>query len=367
MGSSSSYTEDDFSTSAFDPSTFSVQELVKLAAPDFSIPQPFVRINQQSPSLSVTAPLPPTIDMSRLLLEDDHHNLELHKLHSTCQDWGIFQLVNHGVSSSLLEKLKHEVEEFYRLPLEEKLKYKIREGELEGYGRRARGDGKYDWVDTFNIITNPLHRRSPHLFPQLPLSLRSTMECYLSALQKLATKLIGFMGKALKIKEKEMMELFDGGLQAVRMAYYPPCPQPESVMGLFPHSDMTLLTILHQLNGVDGLEVKKNGLWFPFNVNPDAFVVNVGDIFQIFSNGVYHSIEHKVTCNKDRERITVTFNLSPNFEAEVGPSLSLINAENPPLFRRVGMEEYFKQFFTLKIYGKNYLDYMRIQPSENGD
>ncbi|PPS01954.1 hypothetical protein GOBAR_AA18714 [Gossypium barbadense] len=341
MGSSSSYTEDDFSTSAFDPSTFSVQELVKLAAPDFSIPQPFVRINQQSPSLSVTTPLPPTIDMSRLLLEDDHHNLELHKWHATCQDWGIFQLVNHGVSSSLLEKLKHEVEEFYRLPLEEKLKYKVREGELEGYGRRTRGDGKYDWVDTFNIITNPLHRRRPHLFPQLPPSLRSTMECYLSELQKLATKLIGFMGKALKIKEKEMMELFDDGLQAVRMAYYPPCPQPESVMGLFPHSDMTLLTILHQLNGVDGLE--------------------------IFSNGVYHSIEHKVTCNKERERITVTFNLSPNFEAEVGPSLSVINAENPPLFRRVGMEEYFKQFFTLKIYGKKYLDYMRIQPSENGD
>ena len=75
--------------------------------------------------------------------------------------------MNHGVSSSLLEKLKHEVEEFYKLPLEEKMKYKIREGELEGYGSRTRENGKLDWVDSFNIITNPVHRRSPHLFPDM--------------------------------------------------------------------------------------------------------------------------------------------------------------------------------------------------------
>ena len=80
---------------------------------------------------------------------------------------------------------------------------------------------------------------------------------------------------------KEMIELFDDGMQAVRMAYYPPCPKPELVMGLTPHSDITLLTILHQVNGVDGLQIRKDGLWFPLNFNPDAFVVNVGDILEV--------------------------------------------------------------------------------------
>ncbi|XP_022719858.1 codeine O-demethylase-like [Durio zibethinus] len=354
MGSSN---PEDFSSS--DSSMISVQELVK--GPTKSIPQQFVRLNQEHPSLSVTTPLPstPTIDMSRLVSGDDHE-LELQKLHSTCIDWGLFQLVNHGVSSSLLEKLKHEVEEFFKLPLEEKMKYKIREGELEGYGSRIRGDGKRDWVDSINIITNPLHRRSPRLFPELPSSLRNTLESYLSELKKLATKLFVLMAKALKIDEKEMIELFDDGFQAVRMAYYPPCPKPESVMGLVPHSDISLLTILLQVNGVDGLQIRKDGLWFPLNVIPDAFVVNVGDTLEIFSNGVYHSIEHKVSTNTETERITVAFFFSPKLEADIGPSPTLINPNNPPLFRKVGMEQYLKDYFSLKPNGKAYLDHMRI-------
>ncbi|KAK8542824.1 hypothetical protein V6N13_136629 [Hibiscus sabdariffa] len=357
MGSSSG-TKDD--SSSFGPSPINVQELVK-GGPSISIPQQYIRLNQEPPPSFSFTPTP-TIDMSRLLSEDARcRDLELHKLHSTCQDWGIFQVVNHGVSSTLLEKLNHEVEEFYRLPLEEKMKYRIREGEMEGFGTRCRGDGKYDWVDTFNIVTNPVRKRRPHLFPQLPPSLRSTLECYLSELQRLAAKLICLMGKALKIDEKEMTELFDDGLQAVRMACYPPCPKPELVMALTPHSDITLLTILHQVNGVDGLQVKKDGHWLPFNFIPDAFVVNVGDIFQIFSNGVYHSIEHRVSTSREKERMTVTFTVLPNSKADVGPSPSLVNEDNPPLFRTVGMEQYFNDFFTRKLYGKTYLDHMRIQ------
>jgi isopenicillin N synthase-like dioxygenase len=45
--------------------------------------------------------------------------------------------VNHGVSSSLLEKLKHEIEEFFKLPLEEKMKYKKRPGDIDGYGKKS--------------------------------------------------------------------------------------------------------------------------------------------------------------------------------------------------------------------------------------
>ncbi|XVF41514.1 hypothetical protein PTKIN_Ptkin01aG0285600 [Pterospermum kingtungense] len=348
------------------PSMISIQELVKLG-PTITIPQQYVRLNQEPSSFSfTTTPLPatPTIDMARLVSGDDQ-NLELQKLHSICKDWGIFQLVNHGVSSSLLEKLKHEVEEFYKLPFEEKMKYKIREGELEGYGSRTREDGKLDWVDSINIITNPLHRRRPHLFPELPSSLRNTLESYLSELQKLGTKLLGLMAKALKIDMEEMIEYVDDGLQAVRLAYYPPCPKPELVLGLTPHSDITLLTILHQVNGVDGLQIRKDGLWFPLSLNPDAFVVNVGDILEIFSNGLYHSVEHKVSANAEKERITVAFNMSPKFEAEVGPTPSLVNPNSPPLFRKVGLEQYFDDFFRLKLYEKKYLNHLRIQNGQD--
>ena len=95
-------------------------------------------------------------------------------------------------------------------------------------------------------------------------------------------RLLGLMAKAMKLDKREMEELFDDGKQAVRMTYYPPCPQSEMVMGIAPHSDATGITILLQVNEVDGLQIKKDGVWIPVNVLPDALVVNVGDILEVF-------------------------------------------------------------------------------------
>lgn len=69
--------------------------------------------------------------------------------------------------------------------------------------------------------------------------------------------------------------------------------------------------------------------------------------------------------NSEKERITVAFFINPKFEADVGPSHSLITNPkmNPPLFKRVGMEEYLKGFFARNLNGKTYLQHMRI---ENG-
>lgn len=86
------------------------------------------------------------------------------------------QLVNHGVSFSLLEKLKHEIEGFFKLPSEEKMKYKVRPGDFEGYGTVVRSENqKLDWGDRFYTIINPIHRRKPYLFPELPSSLRFSL------------------------------------------------------------------------------------------------------------------------------------------------------------------------------------------------
>ena len=89
------------------------------------------------------------------------------------------------------------------------------------------------------------------------------------------------MARAIKLDKREMEELFDDGRQEVRMTYYPPCPQSEMVMGIAPHSDPTGITILLQVNEVDGLQIKKDGVWIPVNVLPDALVVNVGDILEV--------------------------------------------------------------------------------------
>ena len=67
----------------------------------------------------------------------------------------------------------------------------------------------------------------------------------------------------------------------MRMNYYPPCPQPEQVIGLTPHSDAVGLTILLQINEMEGLQIKKEGMWVPVKPLPETFVVNVGDVLEV--------------------------------------------------------------------------------------
>ena len=89
------------------------------------------------------------------------------------------------------------------------------------------------------------------------------------------------MTKALGMKLEDMTMLFQEGMQSMRMNYYPPCPQPELVRGIRPHSDATGLTILRQVNEVEGLQIKKAGAWVPVVPLPNAFIVNVGDILEV--------------------------------------------------------------------------------------
>lgn len=80
---------------------------------------------------------------------------------------------------------------------------------------------------------------------------------------------------------KDMIVLFEEGMQSMRMNYYPPCPQPDQVIGLTPHSDAVGITFLLELNGVEGLQIRKDDIWIPVKPLPNAFVVNIGEILEV--------------------------------------------------------------------------------------
>ncbi|GAB2299074.1 hypothetical protein Dimus_033145 [Dionaea muscipula] len=360
--------------SCFHPSpAFSLQaELME--NPMVSIPELYVQHQQEPPQivdvdLHNTVPVSPipVIDMHHLAIHQGRESDEIiQKLHSACKDWGIFLLVNHGVGASLQKKLKQEIEEFFKLPLEEKMRYQLKPGDFQGYGHTliSLDDKKLDWADRFYMVTNPSYMRKPHLLPQLSPSFREALEGYMSELQELARRLILLIAESLKIDEEKIMEMFKDGMQSVRMTYYPPCPKPELVMGLKPHSDGSFITILHQVNGVDGLQVKKDGSWIPVNFIPDSLVVNLGDILEILSNGLYKSCEHRAMVNSVKERISIGMFFNPNLDADVGPLASLITPQNPPLFKTVGMQKYVEDFFARKLDGKSYIEVLRIKEDQ---
>ncbi|XP_050229486.1 oxoglutarate-dependent flavonoid 7-O-demethylase 1-like [Mercurialis annua] len=95
----------------------SVQELARQKLE--IVPVRYVRddliVNTPS-DLSLSVPL---IDMTNLVNPRPSRD-ELHKLHSACKHWGVFQLINHGVSIELLSNMKKQVREFFDLPLQDK-------------------------------------------------------------------------------------------------------------------------------------------------------------------------------------------------------------------------------------------------------
>ncbi|XP_052201328.1 codeine O-demethylase-like isoform X3 [Diospyros lotus] len=341
----------------------SVLELAK--RPLNSIPDRYLHPQQDTPILfnssSSSLPQIPVIDLQSLFSADSMAS-ELHKLHSACKDWGFFQVINHGVSSELLEKVRVEIQGLFELPLEEKQKYWRKEGGREGFGQLfvVSEEQTLDWADVFTLVTSPNYLRNPELFPILPPSFRETVEQYSAEMKKLATSLFQLMAKALKMENGLMEELFGEGIQTMGMNYYPPFPKPEQVVGLSSHSDASALTVLYQLNQVEGLQIKKNGIWLPISPIRYAFTINIGDALEIVTNGTYKSIEHRAVINAEKERLSIATFHGPNVDGEFGPAASLVTPQTPALFQRVCVKDYYQKFLTNKLDEKSNIDRWRI-------
>ncbi|XP_026443464.1 protein SRG1-like [Papaver somniferum] len=314
----------------------------------------------------------PVIDVDGGLLSGESvlADSELHKLHSVCQHWGFFQVVNHGISSILIDQLKSEIHNLFQLPLEEKTKIWREAGEMEGFGQKfvVSDEQKLDWSDTFSITAQPIKMRKPQIFAGMPLLLREALEAYSLGLKNLTMILLGKMAEALKMDSDEIEELFNDCTQRMRMNYYPPCPKAKQVIGLSPHSDAAALSIVLQLNQTEGLEIRKDGKWVPVKPIPGALIVNLGDMIEILSNGAYPSIEHRVMVNPTKERLSIATFHSTNPGSEFGPAPCLIDPPHKPaLFRRETEKKYYENFFAKTLNGKTTnLDFMRIN-TENGN
>ncbi|KAG7546231.1 Non-hem dioxygenase N-terminal domain [Arabidopsis suecica] len=342
----------------------SVQDMV-MEKKITTVPARYVRSDQDKAEVAIDSGLTnqiPIIDMS-LLCSSTSMDSEIDKLDFACKEWGFFQLVNHGMDSSFLDKFKSDIQDFFNLPMEEKKKLWQQPGDIEGFGQAfvVSEEQKLDWADVFFLTMQPVQLRKPHLFPKLPLPLRDTLDTYSAEVKRIAKVLFAKIASALKIEPEEMEKLFDDELgQRIRMNYYPPCPEPDKVIGLTPHSDSTGLTILLQVNEVEGLQIKKDGKWVSVKPLPNAFVVNVGDIIEIITNGTYRSIEHRGVVNSEKERLSVATFHNTGMGKEIGPMRSLVERHKAAFFKSVTTEEYFNGLFSRELDGKAYLDVMRI-------
>ncbi|CAL5044497.1 unnamed protein product [Urochloa decumbens] len=303
----------------------------------------------------------PAIDFQRLLQRETSHD-ESARLHEACQEWGFFQLINHGVPDDVIEGVKASVE-----GNKEAVCSGTRgPGQLEGYGQLfvVSEDQKLDWADLLHLYTQPPHHRNMRFWPDKPDTFRSTLDAYSSAVKSVADRLLSIMSKNLGLRPEVIANRCDGGgVQSVRMNCYPPCSEADKVVGLSPHSDADLLTLLLQVNEVHGLQVKRDdGSWVPVRPLDGAFVVNVGDVLQIFTNGRYRSVEHRVVVNAERERLSVAAFHSPSVHATIGPLRELVADQEGEvaMYKTVDHESFMGLFFSAKLESKSFLQRMKL-------
>ena len=69
-----------------------------------------------------------------------------------CENWGFFQVVNHGVPSELMAKVGDLGRRFFELPLDEKRKVKRDEFNAMGYHDGEHTKNVRDWKEVFDFL-----------------------------------------------------------------------------------------------------------------------------------------------------------------------------------------------------------------------
>ncbi|KAL3532273.1 hypothetical protein ACH5RR_005794 [Cinchona calisaya] len=334
----------------------------ELAEDDGELPERF--ICKDTPHGLITSSLPlmdiPVIDFSHLSSSSATTD-ELQKLQSALSSWGCFQIINHGIESSLIDELKENGRQFFKLPMEDKKKYARGANDIEGYGNDMvlYKNQTLDWTDSIYLVVSPEDDRKLNYWPQSPTSFREILEEYTTKLKLLLEILLKFMAKALDLEETSFLNQFgERPIMYTRYNFYPPCPRPDLVHGLKPHADGSAITFLLQDDEVEGLQFLKDDQWVRVPILPRAFLVNVGDQIEMMSNGIFKSPIHRAVTNSDKERISVAMFCAPEVGKEIGPIEALIDDTRPRLYKTV--KDYREIYYEYYQQGKRPIDAVKL-------
>lgn len=80
------------------------------------------------------------------------------------------QVVNHRVSSHILQGMKEATAKFFKLPMDEKNKFSMPSDDIQGYGHAyvVSDEQKLDWTDGLMLVIYPSSYRKLQFWPTTP-------------------------------------------------------------------------------------------------------------------------------------------------------------------------------------------------------
>ncbi|KAF5735485.1 putative 1-aminocyclopropane-1-carboxylate oxidase [Tripterygium wilfordii] len=270
----------------------------------------------------------PVIDFSKLNGSPEERAKVLAQIANGCQEWGFFQLANHGISEELLERVKKVCSDCFHGEREGEFKNSGPVKKLNELAEKKSGEklDNVDWEDVFTLADN-------NEWPSKTSGFKETMTEYRAELKKLAEKLMEVMDENLGLEKGYIKKAFNGGdgdkaFFGTKVSHYPPCPHPELVNGLRAHTDAGGVILLFQDDKVGGLQILKDGEWIDVQPLPNTIVINTGDQIEVLSNGKYKSTWHRVLATPDGNRRSIASFYNPGFEAIIAPAPELMEKAN---------------------------------------
>lgn len=278
---------------AFDDARTGVRGLVESgvsSVPElFRHPDPYGSIPLAPPGASI-----PVVDLSL------PPHLAAAAAAEAARTWGFFHLVNHhhalpgphpasDADDEYPARALAAVRAFNELPTAERAPH---------YSRALDGGVNYfsnvdlynspaaSWRDTIQILLGP--NRRPDLADRIPAACRAEVLEWEDRATAVARALLGLLSQGLGLRPEALEDASCAEGKLMVCHYYPHCPEPEHTMGIVPHTDPGVLTVLEQ-DAVGGLQVKHqdedgNIYWVDVKPVPGALVINVGDLLQVPSD-----------------------------------------------------------------------------------
>ncbi|KAK7284959.1 hypothetical protein RJT34_19713 [Clitoria ternatea] len=307
----------------------------------------------------------PIIDFAELL--GPNRPKALQSLANACEQYGFFQLVNHCISDDVVRSMVDVSGRFFDLPFEERSKYMtsdMRAPVRYGTSFSQTKDTVLCWRDFLKFLCHPFPDFHSH-WPSSPLDFRKVVATYAEETKHLYLVVMEAILESLGIiegkesEEENILKEFDNGSQMMVLNFYPPCPQPDLTLGIPPHSDYGFLTLLLQ-DQVEGLQIQFQDKWLTVQPIPNAFVINVGDHLEIFSNGRYKSVLHRAVVNEAKSRVSVASFHSLPFNFMVRPSPKLIDEANPKRYMDTDFDSFLAYVSTKEPNKKDFLNSRKL-------
>jgi isopenicillin N synthase-like dioxygenase len=297
----------------------------------------------------------PVVNVGLLETSEGLRNLDM-----ACRDWGVFQIVDHGIDSACLDDVLTQMREFFSLPRDDKLLVERTGDNPWGYYDQELTKNTLDWKQIFDTGPPDGQAIVPQ-WPAKPEHFEQAITRFYDDCEGLAFRLL----RGLALNLGLPAETLDKGFRPahtsfVRLNYYPVCPQPaqpegaiataDGYLGINPHTDAGALTLLlHDQQA--GLQVLNQGAWHTIEVPEKALLVNIGDIVQVWSNDLYPAPLHRVAANDREERYSAPYFFNPGYDFNYAPLPAMIDDNNPARYREINWGE-FRSLRALGDYGE---------------